>query len=43
MNGKTYYINEIGEHYDIYTEDWENKRYYVEVKSTKFENKLLFL
>lgn len=44
LNGKTYYINEQGGHYDIYAEDQKNKKYYVEVKSTnKSYGKLCFL
>lgn len=38
MNNKTYYINEKGEHYDIYAEDRNNAKLI-----TKYNSKLLFL
>ena len=36
LNGTVYYINEKGEHYDLYAEDFEHKKHYFEVKSTKY-------
>lgn len=44
-NGNTYYINENGEHYDIYAKDLDGIKYFIEVKSTSSgneENKIWF-
>lgn len=37
LNGNVYYIDEKGDHYDLYAEDYENKKHYFEVKSTKYD------
>jgi len=43
-NGTTYYIRPDGSHYDIEVETFNNCRFYIEVKSTKYElgNKVPF-
>lgn len=39
MDGSKYFIQEDGEHYDIYAEDFENQKYYFEIKSTNKDHK----
>ena len=38
-NNHKYFIKEIGEHYDIYAEDYHGKKYYFEVKATSKESR----
>ena len=41
VGGETYYIKEDGLHYDLYAEDYNGGKYYIEVKSTgSLENKV---
>ena len=43
VGGKTYHINEINDHYDLYAEDYFGGEYYFEVKSTIFSESQIYL